>query len=51
MFNGAVEVAFTGFGTSIVKLAGILLLAVWAFVMAVSMWRMAAGPPVRSGLR
>jgi hypothetical protein len=46
MFNGAVEVAFTGFG-----MAGILLLAVWAFVMAVSMWRMAAGPPVRSGLR
>ena len=39
MFNGAVEVAYEGFSPSIVKLAGILLLAVWAFVMAVLMWR------------
>jgi hypothetical protein len=39
MNNGAVEVAYGGFGPSTVKLVGILLLAVWAFVMAVSMWR------------
>ena len=41
MFNGAVVVAYEGFVPSIVKLAGLLLLAVWVFVTAFSMWRMA----------
>ena len=39
MYNGVVEVAYEGFGPSIVKLVGILLLAVWAFIMAVLMLR------------
>jgi hypothetical protein len=39
MYNGAVEVAYEGFVASIVKLVGLLLLAVWAFVMAAFMWR------------
>jgi hypothetical protein len=39
MYNGAVVVAFEGFVTSIVKLAGLLLLAAWALVMAALMWR------------
>ncbi|MDQ3864657.1 MAG: hypothetical protein M3317_14400 [Actinomycetota bacterium] len=39
MYNGAVEVAYEGFVTSIIKLVGLLLLAVWAFVMAALMWR------------
>jgi len=39
MYNGAVVVAYQGFVTSIVKTVGLLLLAVWAFVMAVLMWR------------
>ena len=39
MYNGAVEVAYVGFVASIVKLVGLLLLAVWAFVMAAFMWR------------
>lgn len=34
MYNGAVEVAFEGFVPSIIKLVGLLLLAVWAFAMA-----------------
>jgi len=34
MYNGVVEVAYEGFGPSIVKLVGILLLAVWAFIIA-----------------
>ena len=38
-YNGVVEVAYEGFGPSIVKPVGILLLAVWAFVMAVLMLR------------
>ena len=38
MYDGAV-VAYEGFVPSIVKLVGLLLLAVWAFVMAVLMWR------------
>ena len=47
MYDGAVVVAYEGFAPSIVKLAGILLLAVWAFVMAFLMWRnggRSAGP-------
>jgi hypothetical protein len=39
MYNGAVEVAYEGFVPSIIKLVGLLLLAVWAFVMAALMWR------------
>jgi hypothetical protein len=39
MYNGVVEVAYEGFGPSIVKLVGLVLLAVWAFIMAVLMWR------------
>lgn len=39
MYDGAVGMAYEGFGSSIIKLAGILLLAVWAFTMAVLMWR------------
>ena len=39
VYNGVVEVAYEGFGPSIVKPVGILLLAVWAFVMAVLMLR------------
>jgi hypothetical protein len=38
MYDGAV-VAYEGFVPSIVKLVGLALLAVWAFVMAVLMWR------------
>ncbi len=39
MYNGAVEVAYEGFIPSIIKLMGILLLAMWAVAMAVLMWR------------
>jgi hypothetical protein len=39
MYNGALEVAYEGFVSSNIKLMGPLLLAVWAFVMAFSMWR------------
>ena len=39
MYNGAVEVAYEGFVSSIIKVVGLLLLAVWAFVMAALMWR------------
>jgi hypothetical protein len=39
MYNGVVEVAYEGFVASVVKLMGLALLAVWAFIMAVLMWR------------
>jgi hypothetical protein len=39
MYHGAVEVAYEGFVPSVVKLVGLLLLAVWAIVMAILMWR------------
>jgi hypothetical protein len=39
MYNGVIEVAHEGFVGSVVKLVGLLLLAVWAFAMAVLMWR------------
>jgi hypothetical protein len=39
MYDGVVVVAYEGFVPSIIKLVGLLLLAVWAFVMAVLMWR------------
>jgi hypothetical protein len=39
MYDGAVVVAYEGFVPSIIKLVGLLLLAVWAFIMAFLMWR------------
>jgi hypothetical protein len=39
MYDGAIVVAYEGFVPSIVKSVGLLLLAVWAFVMAAFMWR------------
>jgi hypothetical protein len=39
MYDGAVVVAYEGFVPDIVKLVGLLLLAVWSFVMAALMWR------------
>jgi hypothetical protein len=39
MYDGVVVVAYEGFVPDIIKLVGLLLLAVWAFVMAVLMWR------------
>jgi hypothetical protein len=39
MYDGAVVVAYEGFVADIVKLVGLLLLAIWAFVMAFLMWR------------
>src|SRR5215218_931595 len=46
MYNGAVAVAFEGFGPSIIKLVGIFLLAVWTFIMAVLMWRKSSRQPI-----
>jgi hypothetical protein len=43
MYDGVVVVAYEGFVPSIIKLVGILLLAVWAFVMAVFMWGYGSG--------
>jgi hypothetical protein len=55
MYNGVIEVAYEGFVGSVVKLVGLLLLAVWAFAMAVLMWRKVGrwratrlGPPTAS---
>jgi hypothetical protein len=39
MYDGAVVVAYEGFVADIVKLVGLLLLAVWGFIMAFLMWR------------
>jgi hypothetical protein len=39
MYNGVLEVAYKGFVPSITKLVGLALLAVWASIMAVMMWR------------
>lgn len=39
MYDGVVVVAYEGFVPSIIKLVGLLFLAVWAFIMAVLMWR------------
>jgi hypothetical protein len=49
MYHGAAVVAFEGFVPSVVGLVGLLLMAIWAFVMAALMWRTAgheriAGP-------
>jgi hypothetical protein len=46
MYNGAVAVAFEGFGPSIIKLVDIFLLAVWTFIMAVLMWRNSSRQPI-----
>ena len=46
MYNGVVEVAYEGFVPSIIKLVGLLLLAVWAFVMAFLMWRNSSRGPI-----
>jgi hypothetical protein len=39
MYDGVGVVAYEGFVPDVVKLVGLLLLAVWAFVMAALMWR------------
>ena len=39
MYHGAVVVAYEGFVPSVPKLVGLVLLVVWAFIMAVLMWR------------
>ena len=39
MYNGVVEVAYEGFVPSIIKVVGLVVLALWAFIMAVLMWR------------
>ena len=39
MYDGAVVVAYEGFVSSIVKVVGLVVLAVWAFVMAAFKWR------------
>jgi hypothetical protein len=39
MYDGAVVVAYEGFVADVVKLVGLLLLAIWAFIMAFLMWR------------
>jgi hypothetical protein len=38
MYNGVVEVAYEGFVPSIIKLLRLLLVAVWALIMAYLMW-------------
>jgi len=48
MYNGVVVVAYKSFVSSIVKLVGLFLLAVWAFLMAFLMWRNAGR---QSGVR
>jgi hypothetical protein len=39
MYDGAVVVSYEGFVADTVKLVGLLLLAIWAFIMAFLMWR------------
>ena len=50
MYHGAAVVAFEGFVPSAVGLVGLLLMAVWAVVMAALMWR-AAGRGRTAGAR
>jgi hypothetical protein len=45
MYNGAVVVAYEGFVPSITKLVGLVLLGVWALIMAVLMGRNASRQP------
>jgi len=40
MYNGAVVVAYKGLVSSVIKVVGILLLAVWTFITAVLTWCM-----------
>jgi hypothetical protein len=47
MYHGAVVVSYKGFVPSISNLVGLVLLAVWAFIMAVLMWRNKRGPIAR----
>jgi uncharacterized membrane protein len=42
MYDGAVVVSYEGFVADIVKLVGLLVLAIWAFIMAFLMWRNAS---------
>src|SRR5215210_7607714 len=46
MYHGAVVVSYEGFGPSISNLGGLVLLAVWAFIMAVLMWRHGGRQPI-----
>jgi len=46
MYHGAVVVSYEGFGPSISNLGGLVLLAVWAFIMAVLMWRNGSRQPI-----
>src|SRR5215207_6336508 len=46
MYDGVVVVAYEGFGPSISNLGGLVLLAVWAFIMAVLMWRNGSRQPI-----
>ena len=39
MYDGAVMVAYEGFLPSNIKVVGLLLFAVWAFIVAFLMWR------------
>ncbi len=43
MYNGVVEVAYEGFVASTIKLVGLALWALWAFIMAFLMWRNGSG--------
>ena len=47
MFHGAVVVSYKGFVPSIPNLVGLVVLAVWAFIMAVLMWRNSRQPTAR----
>jgi hypothetical protein len=49
MYNGTVVVAYEGFVPSIIKLVGLVLLAVWAFIMPVLMWRTDSRWPTVTG--
>ena len=48
MYHGAVVVSYKGFVPSLPNLVGVVLLAVWAFIMAVLMWRNSRQPIARS---
>ena len=46
MYNGVVEVAYEGFVASATKLVGLALWALWAFIMAILMWRNGSQRPI-----
>ena len=50
MYDGVGVVAYEGFVPSTIKLVGLLLLAVWAFVMAAFMWRIGSHRATSLGL-